>query len=320
MEDPSMIRTTPVVAAIIAAALLAACGGAESDGGGEALTGQVQLDGSSTVYPVGVAVAEEFQIENRGVRVTVGFSGTGGGFQRFCAGETDISQASREITGSEVADCEAAGIDFVEIPVAWDGLSVVANPANDFAVCLTVEELRAIWRPNSSVSTWRDVRPEFPAETVRLYGAGTDSGTFDYFTEVIVGEAKSSRTDYQASEDDNILVQGVAGDRFALGYFGYAYYLENQDRLKLIEVDGGNGCVAPSDATIADGSYSPLSRPLYWYVSRPATERAEVRAFVDFMLDHAAELIPATGYHPLDTERYQQIRAEFDAGSAGAAG
>jgi len=251
------------------------------------------------------------------VRVTVGFSGTGGGFKRFCAGEIDISDASREISEAERAACEAAGVAFVEIPVAWDGLSVVVNPANDFVECLTVPELEAMWRPGSSVRTWRDVRPEFPAEPVQLYGPGTDSGTFDYFTEVVVGEAKASRNDFQASEDDNILVQGVAGDRYALGYFGYAYFRENRDRLKLVAVDGGEGCVLPSDETVSDGSYAPLSRPLYMYVSRRAAERPEVRAFVDFMLEHAPDLVPATGYLALDRARYQALKAEFDAGADG---
>jgi phosphate transport system substrate-binding protein len=174
-----------------------------------------------------------------------------------------------------------------------------------------------MWRPGSSVRTWRDVRPEFPAEPVQLYGPGTDSGTFDYFTEVVIGEAKASRNDFQASEDDNILVQGVAGDRYALGYFGYAYFRENRDRLKLVAVDGGEGCVLPSDETVSDGSYAPLSRPLYMYVSRRAAERPEVRAFVDFMLEHAPDLVPATGYLALDRARYQALKAEFDAGADG---
>jgi phosphate transport system substrate-binding protein len=303
--------------AVAVSVLAAACGSGERAGGEGELGGQVQVDGSSTVYPVAVAVAEEFQIENRGVRVTVGFSGTGGGFKRFCAGEIDISDASREISEAERAACEAAGVEFVEVPVAWDGLSVVVNPANDFVECLTVPELEAMWRPGSSVRTWRDVRPEFPAEPIRLYGPGTDSGTFDYFTEVVIGEAKASRNDFQASEDDNILVQGVAGDQYALGYFGYAYFRENRDRLKLVAVDGGEGCVQPSDETVSDGSYAPLSRPLYMYVSRRAAERPEVRAFVDFMLENAPDLVPSTGYLALDPARYQAVKAEFDAGADG---
>jgi phosphate transport system substrate-binding protein len=307
-------------AAVGTAVLFASCGGEGADGraGGAdgELGGRVEIDGSSTVYPVGVAVAEEFQIQNRGVRVTVGYSGTGGGFKRFCAGETDISGASREISESEREACAAAGVAFVEVPIAWDGLSLVANPENDFVECLTVDELRRIWEPGSTVRTWRDVRPDLPSEEIQLYGPGTDSGTFDYFTEVIVGEAKASRADYQASEDDNILVQGVAGDVYALGYFGYAYVVENRDRLKLLGVDGGAGCVLPSEETIADGSYAPLSRPLYMYVSLAATERPEVRAFVDFMLDNATELVPATGYHPLDAARYREIKEAIAADAA----
>jgi phosphate transport system substrate-binding protein len=228
-------------------ALLAACGGDAGDAGSSALTGAVSIDGSSTVFPIAEAVAEEFQIANPDVRVTVGFSGSGGGFKRFCAGETDVSDASRPINEQETATCAAAGIDFTEVTVAWDGLSVIVNPANDFVTCLTTQELRRIWEPGSTVSTWSDVRPEWPDEEINLYGPGTDSGTFDYFTETINGESGASRPDFQASEDDNILVQGVAGDEYALGYFGYAYYVENSDRLKLVQVDGGTGCVAPSD-------------------------------------------------------------------------
>jgi len=287
----------------------AACGGESGEtesAGTTGLSGRVEIDGSSTVFPIVEAVAEEFQIENPGVRVTAGFSGSGGGFKRFCAGETDVSSASRPITDTEIQACALAGVEFTELAVAWDGLSVIANPANDFASCLTTSELRRIWQPNSSVSTWRDVRSEWPAEAIRLYGPGTDSGTFDYFTEVIVGESGASRPDFQASEDDNILVQGVSGDRYALGYFGYAYYAENTDRLKLLEVDGGGGCVAPSDATIEDGSYAPLARPLFVYVKRSALARPEVRAYVTFMLEHAPELVPSTGYHALSAEQYAE--------------
>lgn len=302
-SESSNMKRMAGSSALIVLVLIAACGGNAGDDG-TMLTGSVQIDGSSTVFPVAEAVAEEFQIANGGVRVTVGVSGSGGGFKRFCAGETDISNASRPIRESEVEDCHAMGIDFTEVAIAWDGLSVIANPANDFAACLTVDELRRIWGPGTSVNTWRDVRSEWPAEAIRLYGPGTDSGTFDYFTETINGESGASRPDFQASEDDNILVQGVAGDRFALGYFGYAYYSENASRLKLVQVDGGNGCVSPSDETIADGSYSPLSRPLYVYVSHAALARPEVRAYVDFMLEEAPSLVPATGYHALSAAEY----------------
>jgi len=291
--------------------MLVGCGGE----GGEARTvaGAVAIDGSSTVFPIAEAVAEEFQSANPDVRVTVGFSGTGGGFERFCAGETDLSNASRPINDTERAACAAAGIAFTEVEVAWDGLSIIVNPANDFATCLTTAELRRIWEPGSVVRTWRDVRPTFPDEEINLYGPGTDSGTFDYFTETINGETGASRPDYQASEDDNILVQGVAGDRYSLGYFGYAYYTENAGRLKLVQVDGGSGCVAPSDETITDGTYAPLSRPLYVYVKHAAYARPEVRAYVTFMLDQAPRLVPATGYHPLSVEEYSAARAAIEA-------
>lgn len=313
-----MNRHKPISFAVpLTALLLAACGG---DAGNEtmALSGRVQIDGSSTVFPIAEAVAEEFQIAHANVRVTVGVSGSGGGFKRFCAGETDLSNASRPIRESEVADCEAAGIHFSEISVAWDGLSIIANPANDFVTCLTTAELGRIWAPNSTVRTWRDVRPSWPAEEIQLYGPGTDSGTFDYFTETINGESGASRADFQASEDDNILVQGVAGDRYSLGYFGYAYYAENAERLKLIQVDGGDGCVAPTSETIENGTYSPLSRPLFVYVSHAALARPEVRAYVDFLLDEADMLVPATGYNALTPEQYAQERAVI-AEAAGAA-
>lgn len=304
------VRMTRIGVAALAVAFLSACGGGDNGGSGMAsLTGSVEIDGSSTVYPVAAAVAEEFQIANPDTRVTVGYSGTGGGFQRFCAGETDMSNASRPIRESEAQACHDAGVEFTELNVGWDGLSILANPENQFAQCLTVEELNRIWEPGSTVTTWRDVRDAWPAEEISLYGPGTDSGTFDYFTETINGEGGASRADYQASEDDNILVQGIAGDPYALGYFGYAYYVENADRLKLVAVDGGNGCVLPSDATIQDGSYAPLSRPLYVYVRNGALQEPQVRAYVDFMLGNASELVPSTGYSALADELYaEQMR------------
>ena len=299
--------------------LLAACGG---DAGDDSATlgGSVQIDGSSTVFPVAEAVAEEFQILHPDVRVTVGVSGSGGGFERFCNDEIDLANASREIREGEIEECREAGIDFTELSVAWDGLSVVVNPENDFVECLTTEELRRIWEPESGVSTWSDVRPEWPDEEIRLYGPGTDSGTFDYFTEAIVGEGGASRADFQASEDDNILVQGVAGDRYALGYFGYAYYIENQDRLKLVAIDDGPGCVAPSEQTIEDRTYTPLARPLFVYVKHSSLERPEVREYVEFMLEEAAELVPPTGYHPLSAAQYQESLSTVRQITGGGAG
>jgi phosphate transport system substrate-binding protein len=303
-------------AALTMAVLVAAvaCGGGEqgqieSESG---LTGAVRIDGSSTVFPVTEAVAEEFQIENRGVRVTVGISGTGGGFKKFCAGETDISDASRPIKESERELCAEEGIDPIQLTVAYDGLAVMVNPANHFAACLTVDELKRIWEPGSTVNTWQDVRPEWPAEEIKLYGPGTDSGTFDYFTEAIVGEEDASRPDFTASEDDNVLVQGIAGDPYSLGYFGYAYYAENTDKLKLVAVDGGNGCVEPNDETVQNGTYAPLSRPLFIYVKQTALARPEVEAFVEYYLSNASLLVPQVGYVALAPERYDAMAAKIE--------
>jgi phosphate transport system substrate-binding protein len=308
---------TRLAALLTASLALGACGGG-GDADGDRLTGEVIIDGSSTVFPVAEAVAEEFQIANPGVRVSVGVSGTGGGFSRFCAGETDITNASRHISEDERARCEANGIEFSELPIAMDGLSVIVNPQNDFVECLTVEELRRIWEPDSSVESWRDVRSEWPAEELSLYGPGTDSGTFDYFTETIMGESGASRTDFQASEDDNILVQGVSGDPYALGYLGYAYYRENEDRLGVVAVDGGDGCVAPTDETIDDGSYRPLSRPLFIYVKHGALQRPAVRAFMEFTVENAPEIVPATGYLALSAEAYAEDMERLLAAEAAA--
>jgi phosphate transport system substrate-binding protein len=285
---------------------IAASGCARDEGGANgALGGAIEADGSSTVLPITEAVAEEFQIANPDARVTVASSGTGGGFQRFCSGETDISNASRPIADDERAACAAAGVEFVEMPVAWDGLSVVVNPGNTFLQCLTLAELKRLWEPGTSVMTWADLRPGLPADRISLYGPGTDSGTFDYFTEEVVGETGASRADYQGSEDDNILVQGVAGDANSLGYFGYAYYTANQAQLKLVGLDGGTGCVTPSDETIENRTY-PLSRPLFIYVKLASLEQPVVAEFVRFYMENAAELVPSTGYHALDEASYQE--------------
>lgn len=308
-------RTTAV--ALLTAAL-AACGG--DAGGGEgadaAVTGSVEIDGSSTVYPITEAVAEEYMLSNDGaVRVTVGISGTGGGFKRFCAGETDISDASRAIKDTEVEACGAAGVEAIEFPVAYDGLSVVAHPENDWAECLTVEELRRVWEPGSTVTRWSQVRAGFPDAGIRLYGPGTDSGTFDYFTEAIMGEEDASRSDYTASEDDNVLVQGVAGDRGALGYFGYAYYEENADRMRLVAVDSGSGCVSPTPETVRTGEYAPLSRPVFIYVSGGALERPEVADFVRYYMENAPDLVREVGYIPLPMELYRDNLDRLGAGA-----
>ncbi|HUP18366.1 MAG TPA: PstS family phosphate ABC transporter substrate-binding protein [Gemmatimonadota bacterium] len=310
-ETPMFDRALRIWAALAAVAL-AACGGG-NNGAENELTGAIEIDGSSTVYPISEALAEEFQIMHPRTRVTVGVSGTGGGFKRFCAGETDISDASRPIVEDEIALCEQNGVEYTEVRIAWDGLSVLVNPANDFAQCLTVEELRRIWEPGSTVSNWSQVRAGFPDQRLILYGPGTDSGTFDYFTEVIAGESGASRPDYTASEDDNVLVQGVAGDASALGYFGFAYYEENQDKLKLVAVDGGAGCVLPTVATIESGEYAPLSRPLFLYVSDRGLEKEAVREFFDFALTEGAELVRSVGYIPLKPEQYEEELAEVRA-------
>jgi phosphate transport system substrate-binding protein len=290
-------------------------GGGDQEQGG--LQGTVKIDGSSTVFPISEAVAEEFQKVHPGVRVTVGISGTGGGFKKFCAGETDISDASRPIKPTEVEKCGGAGIEYVELPVAFDGIAVVVNPGNDFVDVMTVDELKRLWQPESTVRTWSDIRPEWPDREIHLYGPGTDSGTYDYFTKAIVGKEHASRPDFTASEDDNILVQGISGDPDALGYFGFAYYDENRSRLKIVPIDPGDGAVTPSSSTINDGSYKPLSRPIFIYVSTAATEKPEVKAFVDFYIEHATELVPEVGYVPLPTTTYDVVKARFESKQTG---
>ncbi len=315
MAHSSRSSLTPIVLSL----LLVACGGetppAESTSTaaapaaeGGSLAGVVSLDGSSTVYPISEAVAEEFLTVAPEVRVTVGVSGTGGGFKRFLAGETDINDASRAISESEKADAATKALEYLEIEVAYDGLSLVVNPNNTWVDHLTTAELQMIWQPGSTVDSWDDIRPEWPAQPIRLYGAGTDSGTFDYFTEVINGEAGASRPDYTASEDDNILVQGIEGDENALGYFGFAYYYENQDKLKLVPIDNGSGSgpIAPSATTINDGTYAPLSRPLYIYVSKTGVAKPQVRAFLEFYLEIAPTIVSEVGYIPLPAAEYQK--------------
>ncbi|MBM4409108.1 MAG: PstS family phosphate ABC transporter substrate-binding protein [Chloroflexi bacterium] len=297
-----------------AAILVAACGSGgaasspDASASHAALSGDIRIDGSSTVYPITEAVAEEFQIDNRGVRVTVAFSGTGGGFKKFCEGKTAANDASRPIKKDEAELCATNGVDPVEIEAAFDGLSVLVNPANDFVTCLTTGELKKIWDQDSTVRTWQDIRAEWPADVIRLFGPGADSGTFDYFTEEINGETDRSRSDYTQSEDDNALVSGIAKDVNGFGYFGFAYYEENADKLKLVEIDGGSGCVAPSRETIADGSYAPLSRPLYIYPSTQSLNRPEVAAFMQFYVDHASALAAEVGYVELPPDRLQKAK------------
>jgi phosphate transport system substrate-binding protein len=290
-------------------------------GGGGAANGPatIAIDGSSTVFPITEAVAEEFQQSHPDVRVTVGISGTGGGFKKFTVGETDISDASRTIKPSELEIAAQNAIEFIELPVAFDGISLVVNPANTFVDYLTTEELRRMWEPGSTVQTWRDVRSSWPDRPIALYGPGTDSGTFDYFTEAINGESGACRQDFTASEDDNVLVQGVEGEEDAIAFFGYAYYVENRDALRVVPIDPGDGAVAPSDVTINDGTYRPLSRPIFIYVSTAAAERPEVQAFVRFYLEHAPALVGEVGYVPLPDEVYQLALDRFERKITGSA-
>ncbi|MEX2583320.1 MAG: PstS family phosphate ABC transporter substrate-binding protein [Gemmatimonadota bacterium] len=302
-------RTASNALGLAAVFSLAACGNT-ADSRSEGTAASIEIDGSSTVFPISEAVAEEFMLETGGeVRVTVALSGTGGGFRRFCSGETAISNASRPISESEIAACEAGGVEYLELPVAYDGLAVLVNPANTFVECLTVEELRRIWEPGSAIQNWSQIRPEFPDQPLRLYGPGTNSGTFDYFTEEITGEGGASRADYTASEDDNVLVQGVAGDVNALGYFGIAYYAENQSRLKVLGVDAGSGCVTPDAGTVESGEYTPLARPLLIYVNREDLRDPAVQSFLDFYLETAPQLSEDVGYIPLEASRYEESRA-----------
>jgi phosphate transport system substrate-binding protein len=274
----------------------------------------IKIDGSSTVYPITEAVAEEYQKAKKGaVKVTVGISGTGGGFKRFCRGETDISDASRPIKDSEVKACQEMGIEFIELPVAYDGLAVVLNPKNTWVKSFTVADLKKIWEPEAKgkVHKWNQVRAEWPDAPLKLFGPGADSGTFEYFTEAIVGKAKASRGDFTASEDDNVLVQGVAGDKNAIGYFGLAYYEENKDKLKVAPVDGGKGPVVPSLQTVENGTYQPLSRPLFIYINTKSAAKPEVKEFVDYYLKNARKLVKEAKYIPLPAKAYTLAHERF---------
>jgi phosphate transport system substrate-binding protein len=314
--------TVRIALLLTLAALLAACGGGRggdgdaagttSAGGDSGLSGRIQADGSSTVGPFTTAAAERFQQENPDVQVTVGVSGTGGGFERFCRGETDLSNASRPIKDEEKTLCEDAGVEYVEFQVANDALTVVANTENDWATCLTVEQLATIWGPDSNVSSWNEVDPSFPEEELSLFGPGTDSGTFDYFTDVVNGEEGASRSDYSASEDDNNTVTGVAGEKGGLGYFGYSYFEENQDSLKALEIDGGAGCVAPSVAAAQAGTYKPLARPLFVYAKTESLQKPEVEAFMRYVLDNGIEIAEASKFVPLTDEQLMKARADLE--------
>ncbi|HEU4702182.1 MAG TPA: PstS family phosphate ABC transporter substrate-binding protein [Conexibacter sp.] len=310
------LRLTALSGAAVLALGLAACGDSGDTGGsssdGASLSGTVRADGSSTVGPLTEAAAEAFQGENPDVRVTVGTSGTGGGFEKFCAGETDISDASRAIEDDEIAACRERGIEYQEFQVANDGLSVVVNPENDWAQCLTVDQLKKIWNTGSKVNNWNQVDPSFPDQELALYGAGTDSGTFDYFTEAINGEEGASRSDYNATEDDNVTVQGVSGDKGGMGYFGLSYLEQNSDKLKGVEVDSGDGCVAASTETVQDGSYKPLSRPLFIYVKADSLKDPATLAFVEYYLSNTDTLTEQALFVPLTQSQQDELQTRLD--------
>ncbi len=302
---------------------LAACGGSnnsstESSPGGNDAAGSVRVDGSSTVAPLTSAAAELFKESNPNINVTVGTSGTGGGFEKFCRGETDMNDASREIEDDEAANCKENGVDYQEMVVANDALTVVVNASNDFVQCLTVDQLKSIWEPKSEVNNWNQIDPSYPDEPIKLFGPGTDSGTFDYFTDAINGEEGASRTDYTPSEDDNVTVTGVSGSPGGMGYFGYTYYEENQDKVRALEIDGGDGCVAPSPETVQDGSYQPLGRPLFIYPSVQALgSNAAFASFLQYYVENDAEIAEASLFIPLNEEQVATLQQEYaDAKSA----
>jgi phosphate transport system substrate-binding protein len=319
------VRLSALAAGLLLVAVTAACGGRSgaSNAASEpvaatetGLSGKIEIDGSSTVAPMAQAAAEAFRGSNPDINITVGVSGTGGGFERFCAGETDISDASREIktdpADKEATVCAQNGIAYTEFLLANDGLSVVVNKDNTWATCLTVDQLKKIWEPKSKVSNWDQVDPGFPDEPLKLFGPGTDSGTFDFFTKEINGEEGASRSDYTASENDNILVRGVEGEKGGLGYFGFSYYEANKDKLNIVQVDGGSGCVTPSVETVQSGEYAPLSRPLFMYVKNDSFKRPEVQAFMKYVIDNEASVSSAAQLISLTTDQEATAQSELE--------
>ena len=307
-------RTTAVFSALALSFALAACGGG-NEPSADGVSGEVVTDGSSTVQPLTAAAGELFSEENSDVNVSVATSGTGGGFEKFCAGETSISNASRPMKDEEKAICDEKGIEYAELRIATDALTVVTSKENDFLTCLTTDELKKLWEPaaEDKVTTWDQVNSEFPAEKIELYGPGTDSGTFDYFTDVINGEEGASRSDYNASEDDNVIVKGVGGSPNALGYFGYTYFEENADTLKAVEVDNGDGCVAPSAEAAQEGQYAPLSRPLFIYVNKADyAEQKQVAAFVDFYVAQDQAISEAAKFITLNDEQRTELETALE--------
>lgn len=321
-----MKKLVLIFVALVSFAGLHSCKSGGKGGSEEQLRGSIKIDGSSTVFPITEAVAEEYRRVQPRVLVTSGVSGTGGGMKKFSIGEIDICNASRPIKAEELEACEANGIQFIELPVAYDGLAVVVSTSNDFVDYLTVAELKRIWEPEAQdkIKSWRQVRSTFPDLPLNLYGPGTASGTFDYFTEAIVGRSKASRGDYTASEDDNVLVQGVAGDRGALGYFGLAYYEHNTERLKLVPIDdeiddNGKGPILPTLESVTNGTYQPLARPEFIYVNAESAKRIEVQDFIRFYMENAAELVKEVGYIPLPDEVYALALQHFRDGKLGTA-
>ena len=301
-------KALALVAIGVIGAVAAGCGGSDSGTGGGSDT-TIEVDGSSTVAPYLTLAAEDFT----GAQVTVGVSGTGGGFERFCKGETDISNASRAIKDEEKEACATGGVEYAEFQVANDGIALVTNPGNTWAKCLTTDQLKVIWAPKSTVTTWKDVDPSFPAEEVKLFGPGTDSGTFDFFTKEINGEEGESRTDYSPSEDDNVTVQGVSGEKGGLGYFGLSYFEENTTKVAVLGVDGGKGCVTPSTATVQDGTYTPLSRPLLVYVKKASFARPEVKDFLTYILENETKIATEALFVPLTPTQLDGAKAALAA-------
>ncbi|MGW3680018.1 PstS family phosphate ABC transporter substrate-binding protein [Streptomyces prasinus] len=320
MNIPTSLRRAKTPVVLTAAVLLAvsACGSAEagpdgSGGEGKKPSGTVRVDGSSTVAPLSTVAAELFRAENAGVEVTVGTSGTGGGFDKFCHGETDISNASRAIEDVEASACKLKGVEYQELQVAGDGLSVVVGKDNDFVECLTVDQLRMIWEPGSTIDNWNQVDAAFPDRELELFGPGTESGTFDYFTEAVNGEEGASRADYKVSEDDDLIVRGVAGSAGGMGYFGHSYYEENKDELKALAIDGGDGCVAPTVQNVQDGSYKPLARPLFIYPKVSSLEKPEVAAFIEYYVENNERIAEKANFVPLGAEQDAELREDLDA-------
>ncbi len=309
------MKKLSILLSVAALTGFSACNGGKNDAGTDGLSGSISIDGSSTVYPISEAVAEEFRFGQPDVNVALGESGTGGGMKMFSKGEIDICNASRPIKESEMAACDSAGIKYLELEIAYDGLAVMVHPSNNWVDKLTVAELKMIWESaaQGKIKTWNQIRPEWPNKEIHLYGPGTASGTYEYFTEVICGKKGDSRGDYNANEDDNTLVKGIAGDEGALGYFGMAYYENNSDKLKIVPVDNNNGGVIPTQETVLSGTYAPLSRPLYIYINEKALSKPEVLAFVHFYIDNVEKLCKEVGYVPLKSEEYTEMKAKVAA-------